>query len=139
MDTGPILIVEDSDDDFYAMQRALGKPAPRAVVRCNTGSAALDYLFQRGPYTKAIRPALVLLDLNLPGTHGHTVLAQIKADAALRAIPVVIISTSNNPEDVERCYVAHAAGYVVKPLSYPTLRQALQHLCAYWFQTVTLP
>lgn len=139
MAPGPLLIVEDSDDDFYALQRALGKTLPCALMRCYRGEDALDYLFQRGTYPEAVRPSLILLDLNMPGKDGHTILKLIKQDAGVCDIPVVIFSTSNNPNDIKRCYRAGAAGYIMKPLNYTRLRQALHNLCLYWFQTVVLP
>jgi CheY-like chemotaxis protein len=139
MDYGPLLIVEDSDADFYAMRRVLGESFPFAVVRCCTGDEALDYLFRRGAYARAVLPSLVLLDLNLPGTDGRMVLEQVKRDATLRAVPIVMVTTSNNPADITHCYMAGCSGYLVKPLSYTHLASALQTLCAYWFTVVTLP
>jgi CheY-like chemotaxis protein len=139
VDYGPLLIVEDSDEDFYAMRRALGTTLPCGVVRCRTGSEALDYLFRRGLYTQAALPSLVLLDLNLPGKDGRTVLEQVKRDATLRAVPVVVVSTSDNPADIARCYSIGCSGYLVKALAYERLATALQVLGAYWFTVVTLP
>jgi CheY-like chemotaxis protein len=139
VDYGPLLIVEDSDEDFYAMRRALGKSLPCEVVRCHTGGEALDYLFRRGAHALAVPPSLVLLDLNLPGNDGRMILQQIKKDAALRAVPVVVVSTSDNPADIAQCYTIGCSGYLVKVLSYERLASALQTLCAYWFTVVTLP
>jgi CheY-like chemotaxis protein len=133
------LIVEDSDADFYAMRRALGEKLSCTVVRCCTGDEALDYLFRRSAYAQAVPPSLVLLDLNLPGTDGRTVLQQVKQDATLRAVPVVVVSTSDNPADIVQCYTLGCSGYVVKALTYERLAAALQILCAYWFTVVTLP
>jgi CheY-like chemotaxis protein len=139
MDYGPLLIVEDSDADFYAMQRVLREKLPCPVVRCCTGDEALNYLFRRGSYAQAIPPSLILLDLNLPGTDGRAVLKQVKHDATLRAVPVVVVSTSDNPADIAQCYASGCSGYVVKALTYECLSTALQTLCAYWFSVVTLP
>jgi CheY-like chemotaxis protein len=136
---GPLLIVEDSDEDFYAMRRALGKTLPCGIVHCRTGSEALDYLFRRGPHAQAVPPSLMLLDLNLPGQDGRSVLAQVKRDATLRATPVVVVSTSDNPADIAQCYAGGCSGYLVKALAYERLAAALQVLCAYWFTVVTLP
>ena len=139
MNQDPLLIVEDSDDDFYAIRRALGEMHSRPLVRCRTGSEALDYIFQRGAYREAARPALILLDLNLPGTHGRTVLMELKADPSLRAIPVVIVSSSSNPQEINDCYRLGCGGYLTKMLSYKEFAPALQRLYTYWFQTVRLP
>ncbi len=107
---GPLLIVEDSDDDFYATRRALGTTLPCALVRCSTGSEALEYLFQQGQYTQAERPSLILLDLNLPGKDGRTVLEQLKQNSTLKSIPVVVMSTSSNPVDISHCYATGCSG-----------------------------
>lgn len=139
MPYGPLLIVEDSDADFYAMRRALGQNLPCMIVRCQTGDEALNYLFRRGAYQQAVPPSLVLLDLNLPGTDGREVLEQVKHDTKLCALPVVMVTTSNNPADIAHCYTAGCSGYLVKPLAYERLVSALQTLCTYWFTTVTLP
>ncbi|HKA53103.1 MAG TPA: response regulator, partial [Candidatus Binatia bacterium] len=100
---------------------------------------ALDYLFRRGPHAQAAPPSLVLLDLNLPGQDGRSVLEQVKRDAALRATPVVVVSTSDNPADIAQCYAGGCSGYLVKALAYERLAAALQVLGAYWFTVVTLP
>ena len=139
MTYGPLLIVEDSDADFYAMKRALGNTLPCEIKRCSTGSEALDYLFRRGSYTEAACPPLVLLDINLPGMDGRAVLAQLKQDPTLKGIPVVMVSTSDNPADITYCYTAGCSGYLVKPLDYDRLVTSLQTLCKYWFKVVTIP
>ena len=139
MTLGPLLIVEDSDDDFFAVNRAVGKLLPCEVVRCRTGTQALDYVFRRGAYAQAAIPSLILLDLNLPGKDGRTVLQQVKQDEILRVIPVVVVSTSSNAADVQYCYQTGCSGYLVKALAFEQLRPALQTLCAYWFTAVTLP
>ena len=135
----PVVIVEDSDADFYAMRRVLQKALPCEIVRCSTGNEALDYLFRRGTYPKAAVPSLILLDLNLPGKDGRSILAQVKQDKKLCATPVVIVSTSDNPADVMYCYTNGCSGYVVKALSFERFSLALQTLCSYWFRAVTLP
>lgn len=139
MPYGPVLIVEDSDADFYAMKRVLEKSLPCGIVRCYTGNEALEYLFGRGVYTQAAAPSLILLDLNLPGKGGHAILSQVKQDGKLRAIPVIVVSTSSNPADVTYCYATGCSGYLVKALAFERLRQDLQTVCAYWFSAVTLP
>jgi chemotaxis family two-component system response regulator Rcp1 len=140
MPYGPLLIMEDRDDDVYALQRALGKTLPCAFVRCRTGGEAVGYVFQQGAYTQAVHLSLILLDLNLPGKDGHSVLKYLKRDAALCDIPAVILSTSNKkPTDVKCYYGAYAAVAVIKLLTYDCLRQALQDICPYWFHTMALP
>ncbi|NTW04234.1 MAG: response regulator [Oscillochloris sp.] len=115
---------------------------PLVMHRCTTGDQALDYLYQRGRYinsTQAPRPHLILLDLNLPGTDGRSLLAVIKDDEDLKAIPVVVLTTSNNPRDIAICYQRGANSYQIKPVDYARFKQAMQTLLDYWFQTTTLP
>jgi CheY-like chemotaxis protein len=138
-----ILVVEDSDEQFEAVRRAFARAGiPNPVRRCVSGDDALDYLFQRGDHagpSSEPRPGLVLLDLNLPGTDGREVLDQIKSDADLRILPVVVLSTSSSPGDIERCYRNGAASYIVKPVRFDDLLATIGHLKAYWIETVALP
>lgn len=136
-----VLIVEDSDEDYTIIRRALGHERTINIVRCAAGDQALSYLraARATPAETSVVPTLVLLDLNLPGLDGREVLAAIKADTALRGVPVVIMTTSANPRDVEFCYQHGAAGYMVKVLDWARLTAGLRQLCTYWFDTVTLP
>ncbi len=112
------------------------------VFHCQDGEEALDYLYRRGRYadpTSAPRPGLVLLDLNLPGTDGRQVLAQIKSDAQLRTIPVVVLTTSADERDIEGCYRAGANSYVQKPVSLDAFLRSVQVLKSYWIEVAILP
>ncbi len=138
-----ILLIEDSDEDVAATIRGLRREDVALVVhRCTTGDQALDYLYQRGRYSgaaQAPRPDLILLDLNLPGTDGRALLAVIKDDEDLKAIPVVVLTTSNNPKDIASCYQRGANSYQIKPVDYARFKQSVQTLIDYWFLIVTLP
>ncbi len=138
-----LLLIEDSDEDFAATTRALRQVnLSLEIHRCATGDEALAYLYRRGTFSApahAPRPHLMLLDLNLPGTDGRDLLAGIKADAQLRGIPVVVLTTSNNPKDIYDCYQRGANSYMIKPVNYLNFKQAMQGLVSYWFQTVVLP
>lgn len=138
-----LLLIEDSDEDVAATVRGLRREDVDLVLhRCTTGDQALDYLYRRGRYTDpatAPRPSLILLDLNLPATDGRALLAVIKDDEDLRAIPVVVLTTSNNPKDIAICYQRGANSYQIKPVDYARFKQALQTLIDYWFHTATLP
>lgn len=138
-----LLIVEDSPEDLEATLRALARTGrDRTVRHCADGDEALDYLLRRGAFAgeaRAPRPSLVLLDLNLPGTDGRELLGEIKAHAALRAIPVVVLTTSGDPQDVDACYAAGASGYVQKPVLHEDLVEALRRLEDFWFGTALLP
>ncbi|MDF1796365.1 MAG: response regulator [Coxiellaceae bacterium] len=137
-----ILIVEDSDIDYESTIRAFKKAGIANVVkRCITGDEALDYLFKRGEYEgKGINdPNVILLDLNLPGTDGREVLKQLKADDVLRKIPVIVLTTSNNEDDIDYCYSYGANSYVQKPVDPMEFIKAIQRLKDYWFEIVVLP
>ncbi len=138
----PILVVEDSDEHFEAFRRASRRTGiANPVHRCSDGDEALDYLHRRGAYAdpSAPRPAMVLLDLNLPGTDGREVLHHIKADEELRAIPVVVLTTTSCPDDVQHSYRAGASGFIVKPICFDEFLKAVETLKAYWLNTVALP
>ncbi len=139
----PILIVEDSHEDFAIIQRALTKAAvTNDIVRCKDAFDALDYLYRRGDYFDAAvspRPAIVLLDLNLPGMTGRELLQHIKVEARLNDIPVIVLTTSSNAGDMRACYALGAAGFIQKPIQPARLVAAFKNLAAYWFETVSLP
>ncbi|MBY0507592.1 MAG: response regulator [Bryobacteraceae bacterium] len=139
----PILIVEDSDEDFAAMMWVWQKEEiPWPVLRSRNGEEALDRLYRRGEFidlTQNDEPSLVLLDLNMPRVDGRTVLAALKGDAHLRCLPVVILTTSHNPKDIEECYRIGANSYIVKPIQLASLREVLRHVVTYWMQVVHLP
>ncbi|HEX2309295.1 MAG TPA: response regulator [Vicinamibacterales bacterium] len=138
----PILLVEDSPEDFETTRRAFRRAGLRnPMLHCATGDDALDFLHRRGRYTAATapRPGIILLDLNLPGTDGRAVLAEIKAEAGLSEIPVVVLTTSADDRDVEACYQAGANSYVQKPVNLDAFMVAIQRLHDYWFDVVILP
>ena len=139
----PILLVEDSPEDFEITVRAFRRTnMANPIHRCIDGEDALDYLHQRGTYAApalAPRPAIILLDLNLPGTDGREVLAEIKQDANLKEIPVVVLTTSADELDVENCFRAGANSFVQKPVDLAGFVTAVQRLKDYWFEIVLLP
>jgi CheY-like chemotaxis protein len=141
--SAPILVVEDSDEDFETLTRLIQRACViNPIFRCCDGEEALDFLNQAGSNgqpEKSPRPSLVLLDLNLPGTDGREVLQHIKENAELSAIPVVILSTSSNPKDLEFCYGNGANSYLVKPMSLKKFQHLIQIFIDYWFEAVTLP
>ncbi len=139
----PILIVEDSDEDFEAVGRVMRRSAvTNPLFRCTDGDDALDFLYRTGIYAdpqKAPRPALILLDLNLPGTDGREVLEQIKQDEELKIIPVVVFTTSANPKDVEVCYKNGANSYILKPINLNRFVELIRVVIDYWFGAIILP
>lgn len=139
----PILVIEDSEEDFESFRRMMHKSSIiHPVYRCADGDDALDFLYHNGEYiddAKAPRPAIILLDLNLPGTDGREVLDQIKHDDELKIIPVVVFTTSANPMDIEICYRHGVNGYILKPVDIKKLMETVKVLIDYWLETVTLP
>jgi len=138
----PLLVVEDNAEDFTALSRVFRKLAlQNPVVRCEDGDQALAYLQGHGQAAgwPATLPALVLLDLNLPGIDGRTVLETLKKDPRLQALPVVVLSTSSSTRDVERCYQLGANGYLTKPIQYAALEDKLRLALQYWLEASELP
>lgn len=135
-----ILIVEDSDDDFYATMRAFKKDGNlnNPIKRCEDGQEALAYLNQ--PWSaEHLKPAIILLDLNLPGIDGRQVLHEIKSNSKLTNIPVIVLTTSNDTKDIESCYELGANTYIQKPVRLEAFFNAIQKLKEYWFQIAVLP
>lgn len=139
----PLLIIEDSDEDFAALSRVMAQAnLSHPIYRCEDGEEALDFLYHQGEYQKedlAPRPSLIILDLNLPGTDGREVLAELKQDQDLQTIPIVIFSTSSNPKDIDACYRYGISGYLVKPMGTERLNKLVTTFLEYWFQAVELP
>ncbi|MFM2432143.1 MAG: hypothetical protein RLZZ511_3357 [Cyanobacteriota bacterium] len=137
-----LLIVEDSDDDFDALHRLMQRlPVENPIYRCTDGDEALDFLSRSGVYAAADtpRPSVILLDLNLPGTDGREVLAHLKRDETLREIPVVVLTTSSNPIDIEYCYQQGANGYLIKPMNIPEFQELVRSFVDFWLKTNTAP
>ncbi|MDJ0568189.1 MAG: response regulator [Pleurocapsa sp. MO_192.B19] len=139
----PLLIIEDSDEDFTALTRMMSKAnIHNPIYRCEDGEEALDFLYHEGEYDNeslSPRPSLIILDLNLPGTDGREVLAELKQNEDLQTIPVVIFSTSSNPKDIDACYRHGISGYIAKPMDTSRLNQLVQTFLEYWFNAVELP
>lgn len=139
-----LLIVEDSDEDFEALNRIMRKTCQFEVptTRCTDGDDALDFLYREGPYANRSAtesPSLILLDLNLPGTDGREVLSQIKQDEQLKTIPVVVMTTSSNPRDIEECYRSGVNSYMLKPTNIEQLKSSIRLFIDYWYKVAVLP
>lgn len=136
LESQPILIVDDSEDDFYAAERALTKAnLHNPIEHALSGESALKMLQS----TPGLRPGLILLDLNMPGIDGRKTLEIIKQDSALKTIPVVILTTSNDERDVQICYSLGANTYIQKPVDFDGLIEAMKRLKGYWFEIAVLP
>lgn len=136
----PILLVEDSPEDFETTQRAFRRSGLKnPIFRCSDGDEALDFLHRKGDFADSPRPGVILLDLNLPGTDGREVLADIKADPNLQQIPVIVLTTSSDDRDIDACYRAGASSYIQKPVDLEGFMKAIERLNDYWFEVVILP
>ncbi len=135
-----ILLVEDNPSDVLLTQIAMRecKMANRLQV-VGDGEQALSYLRREGRFVDAIRPDLVLLDLNLPRLDGREVLREIKDDPELRSIPVVVLTTSDAERDVMQSYDLHANAYITKPVDMDQFVKIVRGLDDFWFGLVRLP
>jgi CheY-like chemotaxis protein len=135
-----ILLVEDSAADVRLTREALqdSKLMNRLTV-VNDGIEALAILRRQGRHGNARRPDLILLDLNLPRKSGRAVLAEIKEDPELRRIPVVILTSSSDEEDIVRSYDLHANCYVTKPLELGNFMRVVRAVEDFWVGIVKLP
>ena len=138
-----ILMADDDPDDRLLTADALKEARLINDIRfVENGEELIEYLRRKGKYAPpadAPRPGLILLDLNMPRMDGRTVLKEIKNDADLRTIPVVVLTTSKDDEDVYRSYDLGVNSYVVKPVTFEALVDTLQTLEKYWFEIVELP
>ena len=135
-----VLLVEDDPGDVLMTKEAFEEHRVNNTLRVvNDGDEALAYLRQQEPYPDAVRPDLILLDLNLPRKDGRQVLQEIKNDEHLRHIPVVVLTTSQADEDVLRSYQLHANAYVTKPVDFDQFIKAVQQIDEFFVSVVKLP
>ena len=142
-DAALILMAEDDPEDAMLARDALHEAKlvnPFVVVE--DGQQLMDYLHRTGAFAPphpTVRPALILLDLNMPKKDGREALAEIRSDATLRDVPVVVLTTSRAEEDVIRSYSLGANSFIVKPVSFAGLVDVMRGLESYWFEMVRLP
>lgn len=131
-----ILLVEDSEEDEELTVRALRRAKVLEDIEiARDGKQALEFLFCEGAYhgrDQSRQPCVILLDLKLPKLNGFEVLARVRADERTRTIPVVVLTSSSEEEDVERCYRTGANSYVRKPVSFPRFADTIAELGTYW-------
>jgi CheY-like chemotaxis protein len=142
-ETITILMADDDPDDRFLAEDALKEARLRNEIHfvCD-GEELMDYLCHRGKYSNpesAPRPGLILLDLNMPRKDGREALQEIKSDPSLRRIPVIILTTSKEEEDILRSYDFGACGYITKPVSFSGLIEVMKIIGRYWFEIVSLP
>jgi len=135
-----LLLVEDSPGDVELTREALDEARVSNELHVVAdGEQAMQYLKREGRFADAVRPDLVLLDLNLPRMDGRQVLAEIKADPELRRIPVVVLTTSRAEKDVLAAYELHANAYIVKPVDLDQFLAVVRSVEGFWLSVVKLP
>ena len=134
-----ILLVDDNPTDVLLAEEALEHVQIFNNLHvAKDGVQALAFLRREGGHAHAARPDLILLDLNMPRKDGREVLAEIKADEALKRIPVVILTTSRAEEDIFKAYGLHANCYIVKPVDFDQFAEVVRSIEHFWFTVVTL-
>lgn len=140
----PIILVADDDpDDQEMLRKAVDKN--QFLVELHAvpdGEQLLDFLHHRGRYAPPAlspRPAIILLDLNMPKMDGREALVEIRADASLRRIPVIVMTTSNAERDIFRAYDLGSSSFIKKPVTLGALVHVMKVLGQYWFEVVSLP
>lgn len=134
------LLVEDNPGDVRLTREALKDSKVRNNLNVlGDGISALAYLRNESPYENALRPDIILLDLNLPKMDGREVLSKIKADPAFRRIPVVVITSSEAEQDILRTYDLHVNCYVTKPVDLDQFIKVVQSIESFWLTIVQLP
>ncbi|ADE14589.1 response regulator receiver [Nitrosococcus halophilus Nc 4] len=135
-----ILLVEDNPGDVRLTQEALKEAKVQNQLHVvEDGVAAMEFLHQEGQYADVPRPDLILLDLNLPKKDGREVLQEIKQDPVLKRIPVVVLTTSRDEEDILKSYDLHANCYVTKPVELDEFIQIVRSIDNFWLTIVRLP
>jgi chemotaxis family two-component system response regulator Rcp1 len=135
-----ILLVENNLVDVRLVQETFkDSRISNNVSLALDGEEAMDFLYRRGAYADAPKPDLIILDLSLPKKDGREVLEEIKGDDKLKAIPVIVLSTSDYDKDIVHAYANHACCYIVKPLEFDEFLQAMKSLRDFWLFFVRFP
>ncbi|MGE3166810.1 MAG: response regulator [Planctomycetota bacterium] len=135
-----ILLVDDNFDDVFLARR--GFERSRFAVDIHhvvNGAECMAFLRKEGRYATAPKPDIILLDLNMPVMSGREVMEEIGADPSLRALPVVVLTTSENDLDVADMYNLRCSSYIVKPVDFEKFQQVIREFTRYWFTLVVLP
>ena len=132
-----ILLVEDNPEDVIMAKITLKDiNIKNPIIVVSDGEEALDYIYKRGKYTDAVRPDLIILDLNLPKISGYEVLKEIKLIETFRTIPVIVFTVSTNEQDVETAYMLGANSFIRKPSEPSEMRDVFNILLRYWLDIV---
>jgi len=133
-----VLLIEDDPGDVDLMLEVMEQSKLKLDMSIVAdGQQALDYLHRNEEYASAVRPELILLDLNMPRMDGREFLTKIKQDDELKSIPVVVLTTSSAEEDIQRSYFQGASCYITKPVGLKEFTKVVQALDEFWFTVVT--
>ncbi|MFN8323652.1 MAG: response regulator [Chitinophagales bacterium] len=134
-----ILLVEDNPGDIRLTQEALKESQTEIHLDVvSDGEQALDFLMKRNKYVDALRPHIILLDLNLPRKNGIEVLKEVKSNDSLKKIPIIVLTTSDADHDISKAYNLHANCYILKPVDFDDFAKVIKLVETYWFNTVQL-
>lgn len=134
-----ILLADDNEDDVVLTREAFEAAGGNRIEVVEDGEAALAYLRRKGKFKSAPAPDVILLDINMPKKDGFDVLKEIKADADLRRLPVVIFTTSNRDLDIDRAYLEGACSFVIKPLGFDQYVDFARNFSRYWSAISQVP
>lgn len=136
----PILLVDDSPDDILIAKRAFEKSRiHNKIFVTYDGEEAIQFLRKEGEYKDVPTTGLVILDLNMPKVNGFEVLETIKSDEKLKSIPIIVLTSSSRPEDIERAYDLGANSFIVKPVNFEDFVEAVMEIKRYWLSLSKLP
>jgi CheY-like chemotaxis protein len=136
----PILLVDDSPDDIMIAKRAFSKSQiHNKIYVTHDGEEAIQFLRKEGKYKDMPTAGLVILDLNMPKVDGFEVLETIKGDDKLKSIPIIVLTSSSRPEDIERAYKLGCNSFIVKPVSFEDFIEAVIEIKRYWLSLSKLP
>lgn len=135
-----ILLVEDSEDDVFLTQEAFEAASLKVHLHhVDNGEKCLQFLRKQGAYGTAPTPDLILLDIHMPVMNGHEVLAEIVRDKSLQHLPVVVLTTSYEAEDIRKMYGLRCNSYITKPVDFDSFVKAIAQIAGYWLTVVVLP
>jgi CheY-like chemotaxis protein len=134
-----LLVEDDAGDELIAREAFEQNKIRNRLHVAHDGQEGLDFLYQRGEFTDAPRPDLILLDLNLPKYDGRQLLEQIKSDSELGSIPVVVLTSSGLEEDILHSYSLHANAYITKPVNLDQFFKAIRQIDSFFVEVVRLP
>jgi two-component system, chemotaxis family, response regulator Rcp1 len=134
------LLVDDSDDDVFLTREAFDSAKLKVELHhVDNGQKCLQYLRKQGPYADAPTPDLILLDMHMPVMDGHQVLSEIVKDKALCHIPVVVLTTSYEAEDIKKMYSLRCSSYITKPINFDNFVHTIGKMTDYWLTVVVMP